>query len=462
MNINKSGRLLSVSNVSKKYRLYNNSKDRLRERFSLRRRTYHNEYNAIRDISFELSRGESLGILGRNGSGKSTLLQIICGILEPTEGEVKKQGRIDALLELGTGFNPEFTGRENIYMNALMMGLGRKEIDNRIDRIIGFADIGEYIDQPVKTYSSGMVVRVAFAVITEIDADILVIDEALAVGDAYFTQKCMRYIKSFREKGCLLFVSHDTSSIVSLCDRALLLRNNHSHVIGSPKEIVEEYTMEVQKYNETEKKGNSGIYMKDKQDKDNDEKGEIEKYRRKWTDYRHEAIKESRGKNRKEYDICNEILSGKTYGGKEAEIVEANVRSYEKRENRESFEGGEIVELVIRIKMNEDTKDVIAGFILKNSKGLTILGDNTLNAIPSKKINFAKEGLMIEASFIYTMPYLAKGDYSLSLSVASGNQDAHRILHWINDAMIIKSNSNIISTGIAGLPMHSINIKEYE
>ena len=199
----------------------------------------------MNDVSFDLWKGETLGIVGRNGSGKSTLLQLLCGIINPSSGKVDIRGRIAALLELGSGFNPEFTGRENIYLNGTLLGLRKKEIDERIDSIIEFSEIEEYIDQPVKQYSSGMLVRLAFSVITNVDADILVIDEALAVGDAYFNQKCMRFFRRFKRRGSLVFVSHDANAIIDLCDRAILLDKGKIVSTGRPKYVIDEYTKRV-------------------------------------------------------------------------------------------------------------------------------------------------------------------------------------------------------------------------
>ncbi len=204
-------------------------------------RSYCREFWALRDVEFTVERGETVGIIGRNGSGKSTLLQLICGTLAPTAGEVKVKGRVAALLELGAGFNPEFSGRENVYMCASILGLERAEIDRRFPDIAAFAEIGEFIERPVKTYSSGMYVRLAFAVIAHVDADILVIDEALAVGDAFFTQKCMRFLRDFQKRGSLLFVSHDTSAVINLCRRALWLEEGRMRMAGSAKDVCEAY-----------------------------------------------------------------------------------------------------------------------------------------------------------------------------------------------------------------------------
>ncbi len=236
------GIAISAKNLSKKYRLYDSPQRRLKEALHPLRKKYHREFWALRDVSFELKKGESLGIIGRNGSGKSTLLQILCGVLQPSEGGVQVSGSISALLELGAGFNPDFTGRQNVYLNGAIKGFTKEQIDDRLEAIFGFADIGEFIDQPVKTYSSGMYVRLAFAAAINIDPDILVVDEALSVGDMFFQAKCMTRIKKMIDSGVtLLFVSHDLSSIKSLCKHSLWLQNGLTKALGDSGEVALEY-----------------------------------------------------------------------------------------------------------------------------------------------------------------------------------------------------------------------------
>ena len=215
---------ISVADVSKRYQIYDAPSDRLKQMLTRARKQYFREFSALKNISFEVRKGETVGIIGRNGSGKSTLLQIICGTLNPTGGTLHTRGRIAALLELGAGFNPDFTGRENVYMNAAILGLSKLEIEQRFDDIAAFADIGEFIEQPVKSYSSGMSVRLAFAVAINVDAQILIIDEALSVGDELFQRKCFSRIEAIRAQGAtILFVSHSGGTIIELCDRAILL-----------------------------------------------------------------------------------------------------------------------------------------------------------------------------------------------------------------------------------------------
>lgn len=241
---------IKVSDLSKCYHIYKQPRDRAKQLFypTLQRvagkpvQRYYNEFWALKDVSFEIRKGETVGVIGRNGSGKSTLLQLICGTLEPTQGSVETHGRIAALLELGSGFSPEFTGRENIYMNGAILGMGQKEIESRFDEIVAFSEIADFIDRPVKTYSSGMMVRLAFSVAIHVNPEILIVDEALSVGDEVFQRKCFSRIEAIRETGAtILFVSHSGGQITDLCNRAILLDAGEQLAFGAPKHIVGRY-----------------------------------------------------------------------------------------------------------------------------------------------------------------------------------------------------------------------------
>jgi lipopolysaccharide transport system ATP-binding protein len=236
------GPVLRVQDLSKCYRVYQHPRDRLLQAVLDKRRQLYREFWALHPISFELARGQTLGVVGRNGSGKSTLLQLLCGTLTPTTGNVYTNGRTGALLELGSGFSPEFTGRENVYLNAAMLGLSPADIEARLDQILAFADIGSFVDQPVKAYSSGMVVRLAFAVQAHIDPDLLVVDEALAVGDELFQKKCYAHLERLKERGTsVLLVTHSCPQIIQHCDRALLLHRGQARLIGEPARITVTY-----------------------------------------------------------------------------------------------------------------------------------------------------------------------------------------------------------------------------
>ena len=233
---------IRVNNLSKCYQIYEEPHHRLLQSIFRGRKQFFREFWALHNVSFDVKKGETVGIIGKNGSGKSTLLQLICGIVSPSEGQVEANGRIAALLELGAGFNPEFTGRENVYINAAILGLSKSEIDSRLDDIIAFADIGEFIDQPVKVYSSGMFVRLAFAVVAHVDPDILVVDEALSVGDIAFQNKCMVSLRKMSERGAtILFVSHDISTTQLICDRVVWLTGGQVTRIGDPVQVSREY-----------------------------------------------------------------------------------------------------------------------------------------------------------------------------------------------------------------------------
>jgi len=240
---------VAVRHVGKCYEVYRRPLDRLKQTLWRGRQQFYREFWALRGVSFELRRGEALGVIGRNGSGKSTLLQIIAGTLRPSEGEVEIRGRVHALLELGAGFNPEFTGRENVYLNASILGLSRRDVEERFDHIAAFADIGDFLDQPIKTYSTGMVVRLAFAVQVQLEPNILIVDEALAVGDALFQKRCFQKLEELRARGVtLLFVSHDQESIRTLTSRALLLEGGRTRALGSSAEVVLEYRRLLHEY----------------------------------------------------------------------------------------------------------------------------------------------------------------------------------------------------------------------
>jgi len=239
---------IEVKNITKTYQLYDSRADRVKETFHPFRKIYHHPFNALSDISFQVKKGEFIGIIGRNGSGKSTLLQILCGILQPTTGTVTVNGRISALLELGAGFNPEFTGRENVYLNASILGFSKKEIDSKFNKIEAFADIGEFIDQPVKIYSSGMAVRLAFAVQANVEPAILILDEVFAVGDSYFQAKCSKRMTQLIEQGVtILYVTHGVDTVPQLCDRAIYLEAGSIKDIGSPISVVDAYLRDVRR-----------------------------------------------------------------------------------------------------------------------------------------------------------------------------------------------------------------------
>tara|TARA_B100000674_G_C37972562_1_gene977708 strand:+ start:3035 stop:4489 length:1455 start_codon:yes stop_codon:yes gene_type:complete len=453
---------IKVEDINKNFRLNNRKFEWLKTMMGIKESKNKEEVYALRDINFEIRKGESMAIIGENGSGKSTLLQIICGTLMQSSGQVSINGRVAALLELGSGFNPDFTGRENIILNGILLGLKKREVINRMEEIIDFAELGLFIDQPLRTYSSGMVVRLAFAIITNVDADILIIDEALAVGDAYFTQKCMRFIQRFKNKGTLIFVSHDPNAIMALCSKAVLLDKGRQKLIGIPKEVLSVYNRQIanKEVNKLRKNLNDRSEMAEFKNKPGKESEELSNYKMRWTDYRAESVKYTN--SNQEMKVCKfdpNILSLEDYGGEKAKIVDVQIRILEKQDEEANYiRGGEIVQLTIKSVGKQVIKSYISGFIIKNDMGQTILGDNTLNTNRTEKYTTIEKGEEIEAIFIFTIPMLKPGKYSVTASVAEGTETDHRILHWINESIIIESRCDSIAAGIAGVTMHSIKV----
>jgi lipopolysaccharide transport system ATP-binding protein len=445
---------IRVSNLSKCYEIYANPIDRLKQ-FVLPRllrligkqpNQYFREFWALNDVSFQVKKGETVGIIGRNGSGKSTLLQMICGTLSPTSGSIQTNGRIAALLELGSGFNPEFTGRENVYMNASVLGLSNDEIDTRFDDIVAFADIGDFIEQPVKTYSSGMMVRLAFAVIAHVDADILVVDEALAVGDAFFTQKCMRFLRDFMKMGTVLFVSHDTGSIKNLCNYAVWLEKGHVIQEGSPKMVCELY---LEAFYEAQQGKSSTTKLRDFKKLDTSIP---------LKDQRLEFINASNLRN--DLQIFKFDPDATSFGKGGAQIHD--VRLLDENEHPLAWiVGGEKVTLRVMVHTYQDFDSPIVGFYIKDRLGQTLFGDNTFLSYKEQLV-YCNEGQELQADFIFYMPLLPSGDYSITIAIANGSQDIHEQHHWIHDAILFKAESSSVSTGLIGIPMLEVKLQTVE
>ncbi len=435
---------VKITNLSKCYHIYKRPRDRLLQMVARGRKQYYREFWALKNVSFEIKKGETVGIIGRNGSGKSTLLQMICGTLNPTQGHVETHGRVAALLELGSGFNPEFTGRENVFMNASILGLSKEEIHKRFNNIVAFADIGDFIEQPVKTYSSGMMLRLAFAVIAHVDADILVIDEALAVGDAFFTQKCMRFLRDFMKNGTVLFVSHDTASITSLCNRAVWIEKGKIIQEGTPKEITEHY--------------HQACYEA--------QQGESQRTRFKpisktgtgsLKDQRMDFINYSNLRN--DIQIFKFDPNARSFGKGGAQIYDVHLLD-ENHQPLSWIVGGEIVTLCINVHAHTALDAPIVGFYIKDHLGQILFGDNTYLTYYEKPIN-CLEGNNIQADFIFRMPLLPAGSYSITATIANGTQSIHEQHHWIYDAVFFKSESSSVPTGLIGIPMQDIFLRKF-
>lgn len=432
---------IEVTNLSKCYRLYEQPIDRLKQAFVGNKKKYFKEFQALHEINFSVERGETVGIVGLNGSGKSTLLQIICGTLKETSGNVRTHGKVAALLELGAGFNPEFTGIENVRLSASLYGLSEAEIKDRMEDIITFADIGEHIHQPVKNYSSGMYVRLAFAVIAHVDADILVIDEALAVGDAAFTQKCMRFIRKFRETGTLLFVSHDMSSVLNLCDRAIWLEGGKLRETGEAKIVSQNYL----KFTLQNSYG-SGSSL-----------NELEPTRK---DLEHEPAVESDNRRVSEYQSNNKFIdnldasSGWKTG--EGEIISVKLQS-ELGADEIIFKGGETITLTISAKANKFIERPIIGFLVRDRLGQDLFGENSLRFTSVNHVSVPKDQV-VSCTFEFALPMLPNGQYAIMASFAEGDLINNVQHHWLHEALILNVSSSDVRWGLVGIRFKEVKM----
>jgi len=446
--------VIQCTDLGKCYQIYNNPKARLKQALWRGRRQYFREFWALRNVNFEVRRGESLGIIGRNGSGKSTLLQLICGTLTPTEGTIQSKGRIAALLELGSGFNPEFSGIENIYLNASMLGLTKRETDSRLEDILAFADIGDFAHQPVKSYSSGMTVRLAFAVIAHVDADILVVDEALAVGDAVFTQRCMRFIRRIREQKCLLFVSHDAEAVKSLCSQALWLADGTTRSAGDCKKVSLSYLRYCQSTSYGEELQIQALEGNSPNSKDDDGEAEQMKSSSRCLLQGNIPFFSYESKGECENNLSN--ASGWKTG--DADLVEVKLYSIDNNVSQSIFEGGEEIEILVRAKANKTIESPILGFIVKDRLGQDLFGENTLFMKKNKKAVPAHPGQEIVGTFRLIMPMLPSGEYSVMASVADGDIASNLQHHWVEDALIIKVYTSRVRYGLVGAFIYDIDL----
>lgn len=402
---------LRVEKVSKQYRIYERPGDRLKESLTRGMLRRHKEFWALRDVAFEIESGTTVGIVGPNGCGKSTLLQIISGTLAPTHGDVWHEGRIAALLELGAGFDPEFTGVENVYMNASLLGLSRRETEALFPAIERFAEIGPFLYQPVKTYSSGMYVRLAFAIAASVEPDILIIDEALAVGDAVFQHRCLRRINELHERGAtVLFVSHDAAAVRALCSRAILLRAGSVIADGKPADVLNLYQK---------------IIME-----------------------REQAYEAEAGVLRSEPTQADEILAPVSYayrhGDGSAKIIGAELTDATPA-RVEIVESGEPLTLRVLARFHHDVDNPIIGFLIRNSHGIHAYGTNT----KEQQIEFGavRSGEVIEVNFAFDC-WLGVDQYTISLAVHSRDGQAY---DWLDAALFVRVTNMTLTEGIANL-----------
>jgi lipopolysaccharide transport system ATP-binding protein len=406
---------IEVQRLTKLYRLYASPKDRLKEMWSIRGEKYHHEFYALNDISFQVGKGETVGIIGQNGSGKSTLLQIICGVLQPTGGSVLVNGSIAALLELGSGFNPEFTGRENVYLNGALLGFNRKEMDQRFSDIETFAEIGEFISQPVKTYSSGMLVRLAFSVAINVNPDVLIVDEALSVGDAYFQHKCFARIREFQRAGAtLLFVSHDPGAVKTLCDRAILLDQGNVIRDGTPDQVLDYYNALI-------------------------------------------------AKREKDLEIFQaETSQGRVVtrsGNHQARIDCVELVNHEGKPTR-AFQVGEEARIICQVSFKIDVDSPTLGFLIRDRLGNDVFGTNSFYVNPIKRMVRNGEHLQV----IFTLPLnIGLGSYSLTVAIHTHDTHVAENFDWWDQALMfqIVPGPNNHFVGTAYLPV-SVQFSEYK
>ena len=392
-------KVIQVKNLTKMYKLYDKPSDRLKEALGLTRKKLYKEHYALRDVNFDIQEGECVGIIGTNGSGKSTILKIITGVLTPTQGEVKVDGRISALLELGAGFNMEYSGLENVYLNGTMIGFSKEEIDARLDDILEFADIGDFIHQPVKTYSSGMFVRLAFAVAINIDPEILVVDEALSVGDVFFQAKCYHKFEEFKKQGkTILFVSHDLSSVSKYCDRVILLNKGVKLDEGSPKQMVDLYKQLL-----------VGQDPVKQQEADKEKKVAVQ----------------SEGTGN--FQANPNMLE---YGNRMAEIIHFEVLD-DRGMLSNTIEKGTEFKIRMKVHFNEDIQEPIMAYTFKNIKGTEITGTNTM----FEKAQVARSGAGDECTVTFTQNMdLQGGEYLLSFGCTGYKDGDFTVFHRLYDA----------------------------
>ena len=403
-------KVIQIRDLSKMYKLYDKPSDRLKESLGLTKKKCYREHYALSHVSFDVHQGETVGIIGTNGSGKSTILKIITGVLNPTDGEVIVDGRISALLELGAGFNMEYSGLENVYLNGTMIGFSREEIDEKLDDILNFADIGEFIHQPVKTYSSGMFVRLAFAVAINIEPEILIVDEALSVGDVFFQAKCYHKFEEFKKMGkTIIFVSHDLSAVSKYCDKVILLNRGEKLDEGSPKAMVDMYKQLLV---------NQDPINTDRQE----ESGEI-------------VAQEIEGSWKSNFQVNPNTLE---YGEKIAEIVDFAVFD-SKGAITNTIEKGSRFQIKMKILFHEEIQDPIGAYTFKDTRGTEITGTNTM--FEKAYIRPPKAGETCVITFEQKMD-LQGGEYLISFGCTGYRNGDFHVFHRLYDA----SNITVVST----------------
>lgn len=431
--------VIKAEGLGKAYTIFKRPEDRLKQMLSFGRRRYYEHYWALQNVNLEVFKGQAVALIGHNGAGKSTFLKLLCGTVTPTTGTINVAGRIGALLELGAGFNPEFTGRENLRLSASIMGFSTEEINRKEQTIIEFADIGDFLDQPVKLYSSGMYARLAFAVMAHMDPDILIVDEILSVGDAAFQQKCMRFIRKFRENGTLLFVSHDSSAVLNLCEQAVWLDAGTVRMAGYAKDVCHAYQASI----ESGKVNHNAFHI-----------GGTRKAPETTVDETEQLLRDSG--DAPKVKIFAFDADAPWYGHGGGTVQSVSLLTVERRP-LELLTGGDNVILRVEAVANKDLDGPIIGFYIKDRLGQNLFGNNTYLAHADQKPQ-APAGSIVAAEFQFRMPFMPSGNYAVTVALAEGTQEGHVQHHWIDDALLFKvSNPNVIQ-GLLGVPMNSIDL----
>ena len=436
--------IVSARNLSKSYRIYRHPYHRLLQCLSFGRFKMYHEVQALKDCSFEVRQCECLGIIGRNGAGKSTVLQLLAETLMPTTGELTIRGRIAALLELGSGFNPEFTGRENIFMYGAILGLSPEKLVERCQSIIDFADIGDAIEQPVKTYSSGMAMRLAFSVVAHIDADVLIIDEALAVGDVVFVQKCFAFLREFIKTHTVILVTHDVAAVRDLCDRVIWLDQGRVVEDGPPAKITDDYLAHCYE----QQQGESKIETKEPEPEPKSSDSTSDVRAKTWEEHP-EALPK--------YSFFAFDENAPSFGKGGARIRDIHFTDLQNRPLTECC-GAEKIRLVLNIDILEKMKSPIIGFAFRNKRGENLFGDNSYEVYKDHPVSL-EAGEMLEAVFEFEMPRLHPGEYTLHATIADGTQDEHVQQQWFHNALTIVSYYHGKTGVMVGIPMQKISLR---
>ncbi len=407
--------VVKIENLSKVYKLYRSPSDRLKETFHLFRKTYHEEFYALKDISFEIEKGKTIGIIGQNGAGKSTLLKILTGVLTPSTGRYSVNGTVSSLLELGAGFNPDLTGLENVYFNGAVLGFTQDEMDEKIDSILAFADIGKFIHQKVKMYSSGMFVRLAFSVAVQVNPDLLIVDEALSVGDIRFQQKCYRRMRDFKNSGkTVLFVTHDQGTVTNFCDYVYWLKDGHVFEQGHPKEVVKKYISYM----------SYGFETKTSQ--------ALEKIEPACLNVARKSVKGQEDRSIQWEDISQCASFGE--GG--AEIVNIAMVHKDTYEKVNLLKGGEPIVFNFRLKVKESLENPGIGISVADQLGNIIFSITSF--VCDYQIPVLKQGDELVCKIGFDFPHIRNGKYSVSVAVAEGNLLNHNPHHWVHDVCVVE------------------------